>query len=394
MGDYLLFLMVLLVVAAVVRGDFAFTVLYLFLGAFLLGRWWSGKALKSVTCRRFFESHAFVGEDVTVRLVIRNRSWLPIAWLRLYESLPVDLAIPNAVNQVITLGARSQSTLLYNLKSRKRGYFPIGPLFTSTGDLLGLSREQQEQGEIDHLTVYPRIIPLTRPSIPSRSPQGTLKSYQPIFEDPTRVLNKRDYIAGDSLRRVDWKASAALGRLLVKEFEPSIALETAIFLDLCTSDYDTHFRIDSTELAIVIAASLANWVITKKQTAGLFTNGVDQLDVTQSSRPVLPRKGRRHLTHLLETLARLQTADTFSIADLLRRESPHLAWGTTLIIITGKVDEILFDELFQARRRGLNAVIIMAGRIVDWQETQRKANLFGFPAYTIQNERDMDLWRQ
>jgi uncharacterized protein (DUF58 family) len=81
----------LLVVAAVVRGDFAFTVLYLFLGAFLLGRWWSGKALTNVTCQRFFESHAFLGEDVTVRLVIRNRSWLPIAWLRLYESLPVDL---------------------------------------------------------------------------------------------------------------------------------------------------------------------------------------------------------------------------------------------------------------------------------------------------------------
>ena len=394
MGDYILFLMVLLVVAAVVRGDFAFSVLYLFLGAYILGKWWSGKALSNVTCQRFFESHAFFGEDVTVRLVICNRGWLPIAWLRLYESLPVDLTIPNAVNQVITLGARSQSTIMYRLQSRKRGYYPIGPLFTSTGDLLGLSREQQKQGDIDHLTVYPKIIPLTRPSLASRSPQGTLRSHQPIFEDPSRVLSKRDYVAGDSLRRVDWKASAVLGRLLVKQFEPSIALETAIFLDLYNSDYDPHFRIDSTELAIVIAASLASWVIAKKQTVGLVTNGVDQLDVTQSPRPLLPRKGRGHLIHVLEILARLQTSETFPIADLLRRESPHLAWGTTLIVITGKVDEILFDELFQTRRRGLNALIILAGRAVDWQETQHKANLFGFPAFAFQNERDMDLWRQ
>jgi uncharacterized protein (DUF58 family) len=393
MGDYLLFLMVLLIVAAVVRGDFAFSVLYLFLGAYILGKWWSGKALTNVTCQRYFESHAFLGEDVPVRLVIRNRGWLPLVWLRLYESLPVELSIPNAVNQVITLGARSQSIVMYSLQSRKRGYYPIGPLFTSTGDLLGLSRQQQGQGGIDHLTVYPRIIPLTRPSLPSRSPQGTLKSSQPIFEDPSRVLNKRDYVAGDSLRRVDWKASAILGRLQVKQFEPSIALETAIFLDLNNSDYDPHFRIDSTELAIVIAASLASWVIAKKQTVGLVTNGVDQLDASQASRPLLPRKGRGHLTHVLETLARLQTAETFSIADLLRRESHHLAWGTTLIVITGKVDEILFDELFQTRRRGLNAVIILAGRAVDWQETQRKANLCGFPAFAFQNERDLDLWR-
>jgi uncharacterized protein (DUF58 family) len=267
-------------------------------------------------------------------------------------------------------------------------------LFTSTGDLLGLSRQQQEEGGIDHLTVYPKIIPLTRPSLPSRAPQGTLRSQQPIFEDPSRVLSKRDYVAGDSLRRVDWKASAVLGRLQVKQFEPSIALETAIFLDLNNSDYDTHFRIDSTELAIVIAASLASWVIAKKQTVGLVTNGVDQLESSQTPRPLLPRKGRSHLTHLLETLARLQTAETFPIAELLRRESPHLAWGTTLIIITGKVDETLLDELFQTRRRGLNAVIILAGRAVGWQEAQRTANLLGFPALTFQSERDLDLWRQ
>jgi len=393
-GDYWLFLMILLVIAAMVRGDFAISVLYLFLGAYFLGKWWGGKALTNVTCQRYFDPYTFLGEEVTVRLVVRNKGWLPIAWLRLYESLPVELTIPNAVNQVITLGARSQSIVMYSLHARKRGYYPIGPLFTSTGDILGLSREQQKQGDIDHLIVYPKIITLTRPRFHSHSPQGTLRSNQPLFEDPSRVLSKRDYVAGDSLRRVDWKASATVGRLQVKQFEPSIALETAIFLDLNISDYDPHFRIDSTELAIVIAASLASWVIRKKQTVGLVTNGVDQLDASQPSRPLLPRKGRSHLTHVLETLARLQAAETFSIAAILRRDSPHLTWGTTLIVITGKVDEILFDELFQTRRRGLNAVIILAGRVADWQEIQRKADLFGFPAYAFQNEGDLDLWRQ
>jgi uncharacterized protein (DUF58 family) len=394
MNEYWLFLAILLVVAALVRGDFAFSVLYLFLGAYLLGRWWSGKAITNVSCKRFFETHAFLGEDVKVCLEVYNRSWLPITWLRLYESLPVELAIPNSVNHVITLWARSRSSVIYSLQARKRGYYSIGPLFTSTGDIFGLTGEQQDQKDIDHLTVYPKIIPLTHPRLHSRSPQGTLRSYQPIFEDPSRVLSKRDYVGGDSLRRVDWKASAAVGRLLVKQFEPSIALETAIFLDLDNSGYDPHFRIDSTELAIIIAASLANWVIRKKQSVGLVTNGVDQLGVSQSPRLLLPRKERSHLTHVLEMLARLQTGDTLSMADLLRCESPHLAWGTTMVVITGKIDDVLFDELFKARRRGLNAVIILAGRTADWQEIQHKAYFSGFPAYAFQNERDLDLWRQ
>jgi uncharacterized protein (DUF58 family) len=394
MGEYWLFLVILLVVAALVQGDFAFSVLYIFLGAYFFGRWWSGKAITNVSCERNFETHAFLGEDVNVCLEVRNRSWLPITWLRLYESLPVELAIPNSVNHVITLWGHGRSTITYSLQARKRGYYSIGPLFTSTGDIFGLAREQQGQKDIDHLTVYPKIIPLTRPDLPSRSPQGTLRSYLSIFEDPSRVLSKRDYVAGDSLRRVDWKASAIVGRLQVKQLEPSIALETAIFLDLNSTAYDPHFRIDSTELAIIIAASLASWVIRKKQSVGLVTNGVDQLGVSRSPKLLLPRKERSHLTQVLETLARLQPGDTFSMADLLRGESPHLAWGTTLVVITGKIDDILFDELFQTRRRGLNAVIILVGRTSDWQEIQRKANFFGFPAYAFQNERDLDLWRQ
>jgi uncharacterized protein (DUF58 family) len=231
MGDYWLFLVFLLAVAAMVRGDFAFTVLYLFLGAYFLGQWWSRKALANIVFHRYFEPHAFLGDNVPVRLVVRNKGLLPIAWLRLYESLPVELNVPNAVNQVLTLGAHGQSTVTYSLHARKRGYYPIGPLFFSTGDLLGLSREHQGRGETDRLTVYPRIILFTHPRLPSRSPQGILRSNQPIFEDPSRVLSKRDYVAGDSLRRVDWKASATVGRLQVKQFEPSIALETAIFLN-------------------------------------------------------------------------------------------------------------------------------------------------------------------
>jgi uncharacterized protein (DUF58 family) len=394
MKNYWLFLVLLLVVAAILRGDFAISVLYFFIGSILIGKWWSGKAFNNLISQRNFDSHTFLGDIVPVKLEVRNQGWLPILWLRLYESLPAELAVPNAVNQVISLGTHGRSTLTYSLLARKRGYYPIGPLFTTTGDLLGLSSEQHDKGEIDYLTVYPRIIRFTHLKLPSRSPQGLLKSTQPVFEDPTRVTGKRDYVAGDSLRRVDWKASATVGRLLVKQFEPSISIETEIFLDLNLSDYETHFRIDSTELAIVIAASLASWVVEKKQAVGLATNGVNPLEGTHYPGMLLPRKGRSHLTHILGTLARLQAVETHSITTLLQQKSLHLTWGTTMIVITGKIDDDLFDELYKGRKRGLNAVIILAGRNTDWQETQRKAELFGFPAVAFQTEQDLDLWRQ
>ena len=101
-----------------------------------------------------------------------------------------------------------------------------------SGDVFGLTGGETRRLQSDSLTVYPKIVPLTRVVLPTQSPMGTLRHHQPIFEDPSRIFGKREYVSGDSLRRVDWKSTASTGHLQVKLFEPSIALETVIFLDL------------------------------------------------------------------------------------------------------------------------------------------------------------------
>ena len=148
------------------------------------------------------------------------------------------------------------------------------------------------QSPAEHLVIYPRIVPFTSVEIPSHSPQGTLRHHLPLFEDPTRVFGKRGYLSGDSLRRIDWKASASSGRLQVKLFEPSIALETFIVLNLNAEDYYYRTRIDSTELAIVIAASVSNWIVGKKQMVGMMVNGRDPLADDGRPQTNPPRKGK------------------------------------------------------------------------------------------------------
>ena len=392
-GDLITLLIFLLIVAAFVNGDFAITVAYLFIGAFLVGRLWVRQNSRSIRYERSLDHHAFWGEYIPVRLAIKNPTLLPVPWLHIYESLPVDLIASKPVRQVLSLGPRGHTELEYRLHARKRGYYPIGPLFTSHGDMIGLFDANQGQAPADHLTVYPRIIPLTRLSLPSRSPQGTLRHTQPIFEDPTRVLSKRDYLPGDSLRRVDWKTSAAAGRLQVKQFEPSIALEVALFLNLNSQEYVMQSRIDSTELAIVIAASIANWVTAQNQSIGLVTNGISVAD-DAPIQPIPPRKGRAHLMRILENLAQAQARDTTPLCELLQKQGPALSWGTTLVVITGQADDALFDEIFQVRRRGQNAVLIIAGRAANVHAMQQRAGFFKLPFYAFQDEDDLDLWRR
>ena len=388
------FLVVLFVIAVIVRDDFVFIVFYLIAIAYIFGRISSKRAFNSIKFARKFNSRAFLGETIPVSLEVTNTSWLPVVWLRIHESIPINLLSPNFFNQVISLGPYGHTSYEYKLFARRRGYYKLGPISASSGDLLGMAGEYHSEGNLDYLTVYPMIVPFAKFTLPSRSPMGTLRHTQPIFEDPTRVTGKRDYIAGDSLRRIDWKTTAATGRLQVKQYEPSIALETSIFLNLNASEYEQHHRIDSVELAIVIAASIANWVTGQKQTVGFSTNGSDPIAEDQRVKTLPPRKGRGHLMRILDILARVQSTETTPLVELLRQESVHLSWGTTLIIIAGLADEALFDQLFQVLRRGLDIMLILAGPVYNLKLIQQRADYFGFPVYSFLNERDLYMWRQ
>ena len=393
-GKFLPLLFVLLLIAAFLRGDFALTLIYLVIGTLVAGLWWIRRALAQVETKRQFSQHAFLGETVKIDLHVQNKGWLPLPWLELRETLPVALVGPNNFQSVIHLGPRAEAKFEYSVEARKRGYYPIGPLSISTGDILGLSDSLVIQSQPEALVVYPRIIPFSSVGIPSQSPQGTLRHTMPLFEDPTRVFGKRGYTSGDSLRRIDWKSSASTGRLQVKVFEPSIALETFIVLNLNADDYYYRSRVDSTELAIVIAASISNWIVGKKQMVGLMVNGRDPLTVDGKPQSIPPRKGKPHLMRLLETLARADIAENSALVPLIQAQRYQLAWGTTLIMITGNADDELLDELYQARRWGQNAVLILAGREASNDTIRKRAKAFGISVFFIATESDLKIWMQ
>jgi uncharacterized protein (DUF58 family) len=391
-GTFLTLLVVLILIASFMRGDFALTLIYLVVGALAAGMWWCRRALAHVEAKRRFNTHAFLGERIKIDLHVQNKGRLPLPWLELRETLPVALAGPNSFQSVINLGPRAEANFEYSVEARKRGYYQIGPLSISTGDILGLSDSLQAENQAEHLVVYPKIIPFTSIEIPSHSPQGTLRHTRPLFEDPTRVFGKRGYISGDSLRSMDWKASASTGQLQVKLFEPSIALETFVILNLNAEDYYYRSRIDSAELAIVIAASISNWIVNKKQIVGMIVNGRDPLTADGKSQSIPPRKGKAHLMRLLETLARVEIIENSPLVPLIHQQRYQLAWGTTLIVITGRIGDEVLDELYQARRSGQNAVLILSGRDSSDEAIRRRAKIFGVPVFPIATERDLKIW--
>ncbi len=391
MGGYLfVFLLFLFFLAVTLQEPSIVTIIYFLIGAYLFGRWWRDRSLAALEFTRTLNPRILLGETVSVRLEVANRGWLPLPWVRIHESLPVELAIPNFFRRALALGPRGRTAVEYQLRGNKRGYYRIGPLYLQSGDLLGLEDVRERQGAPDHLTVYPRIVPIQKCPIPSFSPIGVLRFYRPLFEDPSRVVGKRDYQSGDSMRRIDWKASATAGRLQVRQYEPAISLEVSIFLNLSERDFESRSRIDAAELAVVTAASLAAFVNRKRQPVGLVTNGFDPLEPDNPIHVLPVRRGTAHMMLVMEKLARVQLADARPFTEMLRERAAELAWGTTLMVITGTPDALLFDELLRARRMGLQSLVFLTAPVLRYEAFEARARGLGIPLYEIRSEQDLE----
>ncbi|MCJ7695574.1 MAG: DUF58 domain-containing protein, partial [Anaerolineaceae bacterium] len=245
MLNYLPFLIILMILAAFVQADSVMIIFYMIIGTVTIGLWWNNRTIKNLKLTRTFDHYAFLNQEVKVQLEVINRTHLPIIWLGIHESLPVNLRPGAKFNQVISLPPKGRHLINYPLYALKRGYYKIGPTFVASGDVLGITKASEVSFPEDFLTIFPRIVSLEQLGLPSKSPFGTIKYNDPIFEDPSRNFGKRDYHIGDSLQRIDWKSNAAIGGLQVKQFEASIALETYLILDLDQDNYDIKKRYDA-----------------------------------------------------------------------------------------------------------------------------------------------------
>ncbi len=397
MSSFIVFIIILFILAALLRVDFFFTILYLFIGIFILSRFWSGHVLKSLRVKREMQPRAFLGDHIEVVLTLKNQSRLPIPWLMLYEVFPPTLAIPSFFRKVITMRGKSEYLLRYTLSAQKRGYYQVGPLSLSTGDLLSLRRELTSRLEPNALIVYPKIVTIARLSLPTHSPQVTLPTVMPLFQDPARPIGVRGYTPGDNPRHIHWTATASTGQMLVKQFEPAIARDNAIFLNLSRPDYvDRGHPETAIELAITVAASLANHMINIEDLpVGLVTTGMDPLAQTEQSFDIPPRKGRGHLMEILDVLARILPAgEEDDFLETVRRGIVRLSWGTTVIVITSTPSTELAQTLLLLKQAGLRVAVVFIDpkQMMHRQKREDPMPAVNVPVFRVQTEKDIEAW--
>jgi uncharacterized protein (DUF58 family) len=358
-------------------------------GIWIVSHWGVRRSFRKLDLRREMLHQAFLGEKIAVRLRLTNRAWLPMPWLLIEDRVPLDLKETDSYRSVLSVGSQAQLTHSYILYAKRRGYYAVGPLTLTTGDLFGFAEATWQEEASVNVTVYPEVLPLYKLGLPSRSPFGVLASRQQIFEDPNRMSGVRSYASGDSMRRIHWKASAHADSLLVKKFQPAIALNVTVVLDLNREAYPLNGAIGASEWAIVAAASVASYVVGQRQPIGLISNGLDS--VTEQVTQAIPmRQGQGQLISILTALARIQLHEFGQeLGEWLPRRIADLEWGATLVIIAPQIDDKTLWTLHEAYRRGSNVVGLVVTPQPDFDRLRAQGAKLGVQLHRTIWEKDL-----
>ena len=93
--------LLLFAIAAALRSELFFYLLYVLVGLQVLARLWLRRDVKQLSWRRRAPHTAFPGEHTTIEIELTNNGLLPIPWLTLTESVPAALHNPPAIRELV-----------------------------------------------------------------------------------------------------------------------------------------------------------------------------------------------------------------------------------------------------------------------------------------------------
>jgi uncharacterized protein (DUF58 family) len=289
---------------------------------------------------------AIEGDDVWIWLEIQTTSAVPPPTLVAHER-PGRLG-ERRVELQSEWGGRHSAR--YQLTRVPRGRYAFEAVRLTIEDPFSLARAELVQGEPQALVVYPRLVALDR--LFSEGGAHAQEGRRLLLQRPTgfELHSVRDYVHGDSLRKVHWRSTARRGQLMVKELEDAPRDEVAVLLD---GDM-TAATSESFDVAVRAAGSILQAHHGRGRRCALVVNSA-ALETQAISTDANWRRA-------LEILAGAEpTAHTPAYA-LLQADGGIAARSLELVVVTSRIDVPLVDRLVQRAlsRRGVSVVYVEA----------------------------------
>lgn len=286
-GIFFLFLVLLISMATFNTGNnLLIIVLSLQMGALLVSGTVSNLMLSGLKVRLQLPEAIHAGNQSVLLATLTNRKKiLPSFGIEL-KNVSVDMAqevsadFSNTGIKFPFIRCGREKTIKFECRFKQRGIFSLQGFIVSTAFPFGLFSRGRKLHAEGNVKVYPALIELKE--FQHRFP--FLFGMEALSKKGSgdELHNLRDYLHGDDTRYVHWKASAKLGRLIVKEFTESRDMA----FQLVFSTYlpgKSEPEIAQFEKAVSMIASLVNAYFQKGREI-FFYSGEKSLTISPHNR--------------------------------------------------------------------------------------------------------------
>ncbi len=316
-------------------------------GAWLLAVWWIHTLERSLSVeRRIHLAWAKVGDSVPEQLKVTNRGGVPAIWLEVLDESDTLLRPLRLVTDVPPHATRRRNPVhLF----KRRGLYTLGPTRLRTGDPFGIYSLTMNDRHSSTILVTPPQLSLSHIRISPEGWGGDRKRRRGALVRAISDAGVRDYLPGDSLRRIHWPASAHQDSLVVRRLEAAAQQDWWIFVDLEAAAQSGHGSESTLELSVVLAASLAMRGLREHRRVGLALAGPDLVWLE-------PRADQTHRWRILRALA-MAAAGHRSLRELLSVGRPFQ--DASLIVITPTTDPSWVAAVGQRQHMGWASVLLV-----------------------------------
>ncbi len=241
------------------------------------------------------------GDENPIYITFENLYAFP-AHLRVIDEIPFQFQIRDFLFKV-KLNAGEIKDYIYHIRPTKRGVYQFGKLNVYTESPLGLIRKRYIFSEGKDIAVYPSFLQLQKYDLRT----FTHRLYEYGLKKIRRIGNTmefeqiKEYVSGDDIRNINWKATAKRSKLMVNQYQDERAQPVYSVIDKGRVMMMPFDGLSLLDYAINASLVISNVALQKNDKAGLFTFS------RKVGNRIVAERRKSQMQLILETLYNIRT---------------------------------------------------------------------------------------